>query len=233
MVPIRVKDFYFRFKNSSGWVLNGINLNVEPGDKVAIFGANGAGKTTLLINILLLPKGISKGEIRVDDIVVSKTTVKNVREIVGIVFQNPSDQLLFPTVYELLSYRLEQLGKKEREEKIDYILDLLGLAQYKYFNVWKLSEGEKKKVVLAEAMIRDTKALLLDEPSSMLDPASCRELIGILSQLRQTLLIATHDIWFAEKVCNKGIILNQGKIVWEGRLDRLPEEEVLKRYRLA
>ncbi len=195
---------------------------------VAILGANGAGKSTLLEAIPgLVP--ICSGSILVDGMKVERRHLTAIRSRVGMIFQNSDDQLFNHTVGEDVAFgpRNLKLPEPEVQLRVEEALSQLGISHLAERDVMHLSGGEKRRAALAGVLAMKPRALLLDEPTSMLDPRACRELAEILAALPALKLIATHDLRFAERLCGEGLILRDGKIIAAGELSSL-----LKRHEL-
>jgi cobalt/nickel transport system ATP-binding protein len=213
--------------------LDNIDLDVFQGETLGIIGPNGAGKTTLILHF----NGILMNEnsmIKIFDIPLNNKTKKEIRKKVGIVFQNPDDQLFMPTVFEDIAFGLLNLGLPQNDirKKVKYILESIGLSGYGERASHHLSFGEKKKVALASVLVMEPEILVLDEPTSELDPASKRELIEIIRSLKITKIIASHDINMIKKLCERVIILNNGRKVIEGKIQILNDESLLFKNRL-
>ena len=194
-----------------------VSLTIGDGDSIALVGANGAGKTTLLLALVgVLPA--ASGSITVDGVVLGKKTLNDVRRRVGLVFQNPDDQLFMPTVREDVAFGPRNYGFDDETvgKKINDTLSQLGIAHLKDRSTLKLSGGEKRLAALATVLALDPCALLLDEPTAFLDPKARRNLAGILSGLRHGKLIATHDLAFAETVCSRAVLLKDGAVFADG-----------------
>jgi cobalt/nickel transport system ATP-binding protein len=197
--------------------LQDISFSVHAGERVAILGANGAGKSTLLLTLVGALAPVS-GSLSIDGLSIEKKTLREVRAKAGMVFQNPDDQLFMPTVYEDLAFGPRNYALEENLIKIraDKTLRELGISHLASRMTNKLSGGEKRLAALAGVLVMEPEALLLDEPTSFLDPRSRRRLTTILLGLRQTLMIATHDIELARGVCGRAILLKEGKIAADG-----------------
>ena len=214
------------------FALRAINLKVHDGDSIAILGENGAGKTTLFYTMLGLLK-ISDGKILVNDIELSSPTLKQIRSQIGLVFQNPDDQLFMPTVEEDIAFGLRNYGKSEEEinKKIRDIAERLGIVRLLKKAPYKLSGGEKRLAALSTVLAMEPQAILFDEPSSFLDPRSRRTVINLLKEIRDTKMIATHDIDLAWELCDRAIILSKGEVVAEGSIEEiLKNENLLMKY---
>lgn len=195
---------------------------------VAILGANGAGKSTLLESIPgLIP--IRSGSIRVDGMNVEKRNFHSIRTKVGMIFQNSDDQLFSLTVGEDVAFgpRNLNLPAEEVEARVREALVQLGIAHLEDRDVTHLSGGEKRRAALAGVLAMKPEAILLDEPTSMLDPRGCRELAECLAALPAMKLIATHDLAFAERLCPECLILREGRIAAAGQTGELLKQHAL------
>ncbi|MDR1915683.1 MAG: energy-coupling factor ABC transporter ATP-binding protein [Synergistaceae bacterium] len=215
-------------------VLSGVSFMLERGERVALIGANGAGKSTLLRAIMgLLP--ITAGEIEVDGITLSKRTASEVRKRVGIVFQNPDDQLFMASVRDDVAFGPRNMGLSDEEVdcRVDSALERLGAIRLKERISDRLSVGEKRVVGVASILSMSPGTILLDEPSSSLDPRSRRTLIEMLGSLPQAILVATHDLDMAKRLCPRTIVLRQGTLCAEGATDEIISDEgALEQYGL-
>ncbi len=193
-----------------------INLQVMEGEKIALVGANGAGKSTLLLHLNGI--FIGSGNITITGLELDKKNIARIRAIVGLIFQDPEDQLFCPTVYEDVAYGLIYQGMDENEVglKVDRALQEVGLDGYAQRNSFRLSGGEKKRVAIASVLAMQPQILAIDEPTSGLDPRSRRELICLLKELPQTMLIATHDLVLVEALTTRTVLLDRGKIIADG-----------------
>ncbi len=200
-------------KSDTAYVLSDVSFSIQKGERVALIGANGAGKSTLLSTLVgvMIPES---GSISVDNIILEKKTLNNLRQKIGMVFQNPDDQLFMPTVYEDIAFgpRNYKIPENEIETRIDTTLSQLGIPHLKNRMTHKMSGGEKRLVALAGVLVMEPSLLLMDEPTSFLDPRARRRLIEVFDTLPQTTLIATHDLDFALDLCNRAIVLKKGKI---------------------
>lgn len=208
-----------------------ISFFVPKGEKVALIGENGAGKTTLLHSIIgLVP--CSNGVVKIDGIVLDKKTLPTVREKVGMVFQNPDDQLFMSKVCEDIAFgpRNFNISEEETNVRIDRALKMLGISHLKDRRTSRLSGGEKRRVAIATVLVMKPSVLMFDEPSSFLDPRSRRSLIHELKSLEHTQLIATHDLDMALDLCDSVILLKNGKIHAMGPASQiLTDENLLER----
>jgi cobalt/nickel transport system ATP-binding protein len=213
--------------------LNNINLLVKPGEKVSLVGANGAGKSTLLMHLNGIYSG--QGHIYIDGLLVQKKTLSQIRSRVGVVFQNPDDQLFSPTVYEDVAFGpiYQGLQKQEVQQRVEKALSDVGMRDYSSRNPYHLSSGEKKRIAIATVLSMQPQILVFDEPTAGLDPRARRELIELLAELPQTMLVATHDLAMVESLTPRVIILDQGRIVADGSSGEiLYDEELLKQHGL-
>lgn len=215
-------------------VLHGVTLRVERGERVAILGPNGAGKTTLVLHLNgTLAAGL--GSVAVDGLPVLKANLKEIRRRVGIVFQDPDDQLFMPTVFDDIAFGPVNLGygKADVRSRVEAALDAVGLAGFGVRPPHHLSFGERRRVAAATVLSMDPSILVLDEPSSNLDPAARREFADIVLKLAMTTVIVTHDLLYALQLCPRSVILNDGVIVADGpTADILADDALLAANRL-
>jgi cobalt/nickel transport system ATP-binding protein len=196
--------------------LDGLSLAVREGEKVGLIGANGAGKSTLLLHLNgILP---SKGCINVLGMKVEKANLKAIRQSVGLVFQNPDDQLFCPTVGDDVAFGPRQLRLPEAEvaARVRDSLAAVGLRGFEARSAFHMSFGEKKRVAIATVLSMNPKVLALDEPTSNLDPRSRKELIRLLRRLGGTQIIASHDLDLVRTLCDRAVLLSKGRNVAEG-----------------
>jgi cobalt/nickel transport system ATP-binding protein len=197
--------------------LYGVDLTVTRGERVAVLGPNGAGKTTLVLHLNgILGGGL--GTVRVDGMVVGPDTVREVRRRVGVVFQDPDDQLFMPTVRDDVAFGPANLGVRgaELDAAVERALALVGMSEYADRPPHHLSFGQRRRVAVATVLAMEPSVLVLDEPSSNLDPASRRELAEIIRRLDVTVLMVTHDLPYALELCERSVILDGGTIVADG-----------------
>jgi cobalt/nickel transport system ATP-binding protein len=233
---LEVKELAFAYPDGHQ-ALFGINLQVSPGERVALLGPNGAGKTTFVMHLNGL-HAAQHGEVIIDGEVIDTEAKENLRAIrgkVGIVFQDPDDQLFMPTVFDDIAFGPQNLGFSgdELEEKVLAALDLVGMREFKDRPPHHLSFGQRRRVAVATVLAMNPSMLVLDEPSSNLDPASRRELAEILTSLPITMIMVTHDLPFAYELCERSIILAGGEIVADGKTEEiLRDSDLLKKFRL-
>ncbi len=195
--------------------LKAVNLTVDQHENVALVGANGSGKTTLLFLIVGLLQG--KGSLTV----LGEPDLKKVRGRVGLVFQNPDDQLFMPTVFDDVAFGPLNMRLKHVKERVSHALAHVGLSGYEERSPHHLSFGEKKRVAIATVLSMEPELLLLDEPSANLDPRGKRELVQLLKELPQPKIVATHDLGLASTICERTVMLNSGKVVADGPTDEI------------
>ncbi len=215
--------FYDRVK-----ALDGASLKIKKGEKVAILGPNGSGKTTLMLSICGLVKPES-GRIRVMGVEVSKKNESRIREVVGIVFQNPDDQVFSATVYDDVAFGLRNMGLQEEEirDRVNRILRVMKIEHLAERNPANLSGGEKKKVAIAGVIVMNPPVLLIDEPTAGLDHAGVHEIFNILTELNArglTVIVTTHDSEFAFAWADRIIVMNEGKVVSENAKNHAEED---------
>jgi cobalt/nickel transport system ATP-binding protein len=216
--------------------LQGIDLSVPRGERVALLGPNGAGKTTLVLHLNGILSG-EQGSVSVGGLTVARdrATLAEIRRRVGIVFQDPDDQLFLPTVAEDVAFGPANLGLRGADlaARVDEALDAVGMAEHRDRAPHHLSFGQRRRVAVATVLAMRPEILVLDEPSSNLDPASRRELSDILRGLPVTLLMVTHDLPYALELCDRAVIIDEGRIVAEGPTgDLLADADLLARHRL-
>jgi len=214
--------------------LYGVDLHVHAGERVALLGPNGAGKTTLVLHLngILEP---SAGAVSVSGLPVTKPNLREVRRRVGIVFQDPDDQLFMPTVREDVAFGPRNLGIRgpELDRVVLDALDQVGMADHVDRPPHHLSFGQRRRVAVATVLAMRPEILVLDEPSSNLDPASRRELADILRSLDVTVLMVTHDLPYALELCPRAVVLSGGVVVADGGTrDLLTDEELMREHRL-
>jgi len=197
--------------------LHGVNLQIKKGERVALLGPNGAGKTTLVMHLNGILEA-TDGEVKVSGLLVDsqdKEGIKKTRQRVGIVFQDPDDQLFMPTVFEDVAFGPTNMGFDPQliEERSIHALKMVDMLEFKDRAPHHLSFGQRRRVAVATVLAMEPEILILDEPSSNLDPASRRELSEILLSLDVTILMVTHDLPYAYEICERSLILNKGKIV--------------------
>ncbi|MCX3060617.1 energy-coupling factor ABC transporter ATP-binding protein [Streptomyces beihaiensis] len=214
--------------------LYGVDLTIAKGERVALLGPNGAGKTTLVLHLNgILTAGA--GSVRVAGLPVDRANMAEIRRRVGIVFQDPDDQLFMPTVREDVAFGPAAAGMRgaELEARVVRALTMVGMEEYADRPPHHLSFGQRRRVAVATVLAMEPEILVLDEPSSNLDPASRRELADILRSLDVTVLMVTHDLPYALELCPRSLILSGGVIAADGATgDLLVDEELMRAHRL-
>ncbi len=213
--------------------LQDVSLKIYPGEKIALVGANGAGKSTLLLHLNGVLDGT--GRVVVNDLPAKKENLGRIRGWVGMVFQNPDDQLFSTTVYEDVAYGplYQGLDQGTIRQRVEKALQDVGMAGMGERNPYHMSGGEKKRVAIATVLSMQPQVLVFDEPSAGLDPRARRELMRLLGGLPQTMIIATHDLGLARELTGRTILLDQGRIAADGpTLSILADEELMAAHGL-
>jgi len=231
---IEIEDLHYRFPDGTP-ALHGITLSVREGEHVGVLGANGAGKTTLLLHLNGILRG-ANGAVKVCGEPVSRRTIKQVRRTVGLVFQDPDDQLFCPTVYEDVAFGPRNMGldSEQVDGRVEEALREVGMEGSEKRSAFHISAGEKKRVALATVLAMDSRILAFDEPASNLDPRGRRELIELLEGVSRTLVLATHDLDLVRRLCTRVVVLFEGKVVADGEVASvLADEDFLRSHGLA
>ena len=214
-------------------VVENLSFTIGKGEAVGLIGANGAGKSTIMKLLLGLLNG--QGQISVDGIPLNKQNLPVIRQKIGFVLQDSDNQMFMPTVYEDMSFgpRNYGLSKEETERRVDAVLSRLGLQELKYRHNRKISGGEKRMAAIATILAMEPEAILMDEPSTALDPVNRRTVINTINDLPQTKLIASHDLDMILDTCQRVILLSHGKIVADGDAETiLRDRELLEANRM-
>lgn len=227
---IEVKNLHFTYPDDHEAVKN-MSFVIHHGESVGIIGANGAGKSTLLMLLMgvLFP---DRGEVLVGDVHVTKKTLPLIRQRLGIVFQNPDDQLFMTTVYDDVAFgpRNYKLDEKEVAERVKQALDMVGIYHLKDRAPYKLSGGEKRAAAIASVLSMQPDVLIMDEPTAALDPKSRRRVIQLLNGFEHTKIITSHDLDMTYETCQRIIVIQNGEIAADGpREEILTNEELLDR----
>jgi len=214
--------------------LFGVDLHVHRGERVALLGPNGAGKTTLVLHLNgILTAGA--GSVAISGLPVEKANLQEIRRRVGIVFQDPDDQLFMATVRQDVEFGPRNMGVRgtELEARVVDALERVGMAEHADRPPHHLSFGQRRRVAVATVLAMQPEILVMDEPSSNLDPASRRELADILRSLDVTLLMVTHDLPFALELCPRSVVLHDGVVAADGATyDVLTDEPLMRANRL-
>ena len=213
---VEVKNVTYKYPD--GFIaIDDMNFDINKGEKVGLIGANGAGKSTLLQLLvgIFLTKDAS---IKIDNIPINKKNLSEIRKKIGFIFQDSDNQLFMNKVKEDISFGLRntKLSNEEINNKIKEVLEYLNISQLENKNIYMLSGGQKKLVSIAGILVMNPEIILMDEPSAALDPKARRNLINLLIDLDKTLLIASHDLDMILDVCDRVILLDKGKILYDG-----------------
>ena len=214
--------------------LDDVSFDIAPGERVAVLGPNGAGKTTLVLHL----NGVltaSAGQIEVGGLPVTKSNLREIRRRVGIVFQDPDDQLFMPTVRADVAFGPANLGVRgdELDERVQEALHAVGMADVADRPPHHLSFGQRRRVAAATVLAMRPDVLVLDEPSSNLDPAARREFAEIVGRLDLTTVMVTHDLPYAMQLCARALVLNDGRIAADGPIGEvLSDHAVMAANRL-
>ena len=221
---VQVNDLHFSYPDGHV-ALRGVSLALEKGEKVALVGPNGAGKSTLMLHLNGLFSG--EGELAIAGLPVVKENYPVVRSKVGLVFQNPDDQLFSPTVFDDVAFGPLHMGLPEADvrERVAWALAQVGMAEVAERLPHHLSLGQKKRVAIATVLSMDTEVLVLDEPSAGLDPRARRSLITLLAELPLTMLVASHDLRMVRELFPRTVVMDQGRIVADGPTAALLADE--------
>lgn len=233
---LEISDLAYAYPDGNQ-ALFGVNLSINQGERVALLGPNGAGKTTLVLHLNgIIPT--MQGQVRVaGEVVDSKNAeiIKSIRHKVGIVFQDPDDQLFMPTVGQDVAFGPYNAGLRgsELERAVKEALELVGMSEFIDRPPHHLSFGQRRRVAVATVLAMKPEILVMDEPSSNLDPAARRELAEIITSLDVTLLMVTHDLPFAYELCQRAVILSAGVVAADDEISRvLSNKQLLTANRL-
>ena len=208
-------------------VIESLSFRIAKGESVGLIGANGAGKSTIMKLMLGLLEG--KGEISVCGLPMTRANLPAIRQKLGFVLQDSDNQMFMPTVYEDMAFgpRNYGLSREETEQRIDAVLAQLGLQDLKHRYNHKISGGEKRMAAIATILAMEPEAILMDEPSTALDPVNRRTIIRTINALPQTKLIASHDLDMILDTCSRVLLLSHGKIVADGEPDIILRDKAL------
>ena len=229
---IQIKDLNFIYPDNTQ-ALKDINLDIYEGESLGIIGPNGAGKSTLLLHLNGILNG--NGGIKVFDLEMNRDNLIQIRKNVGLVFQDPDNQLFMPTVFDDVAFGPINLdfSKGKVNKAVEQALGQVGMQSFSERISHHLSYGEKKKISIATVLSMQPKVLALDEPTSNLDPKSRRDLIDLLRIFSLTKIIASHDLKMIQDLCQRTIILDSGSIVAIGDTqDILKDKTLLKKHSL-
>ncbi len=227
-----IQDLHFSYPDGRK-ALRGVSPFINPGEKTALVGPNGSGKSTLLLHLNGILRG--EGEVHVCGKELTDESLRQIRALVGLVFQDPDDQLFSQSVFEDVAFGplYMDIPKEELEQKVRQALEDVGMAGSEARVPHHLSEGEKKRVAIATVLSMDPEVLVLDEPTAGLDPRGRRELIQLLRGLPQTMLVATHDMRMVAELFERTVIIDEGQVVGDGPTAQiLAEPHLLERHGL-
>ncbi len=207
----------------------GLSFTLRDGESIALIGENGAGKTSLLLAVAGILE-LSGGSAEIDEIPLNKKNMNEIRKRIGLVFQNPDDQLFMPLIYDDIAFGCRNFGLTEDavNKRVDETLKILNIGHLRERSSLKLSGGEKRMAAIATVLAMEPSILLFDEPTAFLDPKAKRLLAASLRKLPHTKIIATHDMAFAAEICNRVIVLKNGKMMADGAPSLLNDKGFLR-----
>jgi cobalt/nickel transport system ATP-binding protein len=230
---IRVEGLHYRYPDGRV-ALDGVDLCIAQGERVAILGPNGAGKTTLMLHL----NGVltaSSGTVEISGITLARKTLRDIRRRVGLVFQDPDDQLFMPTVAQDVAFGPANFGVTgdELAARVAAALDVVSMTEHAERSPAHLSGGQRRRAALATVLACEPEILVLDEPSANLDPVARRELAETLATLPATMLVVTHDLPYAAQLCDRAIVLDHGAVVADDTITAvLSDSGLLAAHRL-
>jgi cobalt/nickel transport system ATP-binding protein len=224
---LELLDVFFTYPDGHAALL-GVTLTVQKGERVAVLGPNGAGKSTLCLHLNGILRATS-GRVAVGGTVVEDRSLAEVRRRVGVVFQDPDDMLFMPTVAQDVAFGPANLGLSRQEitDRVHAALHMVGMTGVEERPPHHLSFGQRKRVAAAAVLAMEPDVLVLDEPSSNLDPRSRREFAEILHGLPQTLVMVTHDLPYAWQLCDRAVVIDQGRVAADGPIDKILRDPAL------
>lgn len=213
---VAANNLHYRYPDGTT-AINNVTFHISHGESVGIIGANGAGKSTLL-QLLCGALPATSGSVTIGDFPVTKETLPNIRRSIGMVFQNPDDQLFMPTVYEDVAFGPLNLGLRDEalEQAVIRALAAVDAESLREKPPYNLSGGEKKRISIATVLAMSPDILVMDEPTSGLDPFARRQLMHLLSEFKHTKIFTSHDLDMVLDICPRIIILNKGKVAADG-----------------
>ncbi|WP_243841328.1 energy-coupling factor ABC transporter ATP-binding protein [Mycobacterium sp. DL592] len=230
---IRVDALNYRYPDGRV-ALDGVGLSIAPGERVAVLGPNGAGKTTLMLHLNGVLTATS-GTVEIGGTVLSRKTLRDIRRRVGLVFQDPDDQLFMPTVAQDVAFGPANFGVtgEDLAARVHAALDIVSMTEHADRSPAHLSVGQRRRAALATVLACEPEILVLDEPSANLDPVARRELAETLATLPATMLIVTHDLPYAAQLCDRAIVLDHGVVVADDTVTAvLSDSALLAAHRL-
>jgi len=229
---LQVHDLHFSYHDGLA-ALRGVSFDMCEGEKIALVGPNGAGKSTLMLHLNGILNG--QGDVTVGGNRLTRDNLPAIRAMVGLVFQNPDDQLFSPTVFEDVAFGPLHMGlpRDEVESRVESALDAVRMSTFRDRLSHHLSVGEKKRIAIDTVLSMQPHILVLDEPSSGLDPRARRTLINLLRELPITMLVSTHDMRLVQELFPRTIVMDEGQVVADGKTkDILEDEELLTAHGL-
>jgi len=226
---IKIQELSFSYPDGRQ-ALTSVNLEITPGEKVAVVGPNGAGKSTLFLHLNGTLRAHNNDQVQVDGMTVNDKTVRTIRAKVGLVFQDPDDQLFSTTVFEDVAFGPLHMGLSPDNvrERVARALAAVGMVGHEEQMPHHMSLGERKRIAIATVLAMESEILVLDEPSAGLDPRARRNLIELLHSLPQTMLVASHDMRLVWDLCPRTVILDSGRLMADGStLDLLKDERLM------
>lgn len=224
---VELDDVHFAYPDGQH-ALDGVTLSFGAGERVAVLGPNGAGKSTLCLHLngILRPQS---GTVRIGGTEIDDSSLTEVRRRVGVVFQDPDDMLFMPTVAQDVAFGPANLGldRDAVQRRVDSALQMVGMTHVRDRPPHHLSFGQRKRVAAAAVLAMEPDVLVLDEPSSNLDPRSRREFAEILDALPQTLVMVTHDLPYAWQLCHRAVIVDEGRVAGDGPIDHILADDAL------
>ncbi|BBX70917.1 energy-coupling factor ABC transporter ATP-binding protein [Mycolicibacterium psychrotolerans] len=230
---VRVEGVHYTYPDGHV-ALAGVDLDVAPGERVALLGPNGAGKTTLMLHL----NGVltaSRGMVEIGGTALSRNTLREIRRRVGLVFQDPDDQLFMPTLGQDVAFGPANFGVRgaELEARVARALEVVSMSGLAGRSPAHMSGGQRRRAALATVLACEPEVLVLDEPSANLDPVARRELAETLSGLDATMLIVTHDLPYAAQLCSRAVVMDGGVVVADGAIGEvLSDADLLAEHRL-
>jgi cobalt/nickel transport system ATP-binding protein len=229
---VSVKDLSFSYPGGHT-ALREVSLEIQDCEKVALVGPNGAGKSTLMLHLNGILSG--QGDIAIAGVTLEKPNLPFIRSMVGMVFQNPDDQLFSPTVFDDVAFGPLHMGYLEEDvhARVNRALDQVDMKAYAHRLSHHLSVGEKKRISIATVLSMEPELLVLDEPTAGLDPRARRSLIKLLDQMEHTILVSTHDIRMVDELFPRTVVMDAGSIVADGPTSEiLRNEDLLEKHGL-
>lgn len=223
---IEVQNLSFSYPDGHT-ALRDVSLSIAPGEKVALVGPNGAGKSTLVLHLNGILTG--QGQVKVCGMELDEKTVGRIRAAVGLVFQNPDDQLFSPTVFDDVAFGplYQGLDAAEVQRRVDTSLAAVRMTDYTRRISHHLSTGEKKRIAIATVLSMEPEVLVLDEPTAGLDPRARRAFINLLRDLPMTMLVSSHDLAMVRELLPRMVVMDEGRIVADGETKELLEDQAL------